>query len=81
MIKIIPPKGPNNLGVGTVVFDDKGSAIGGVRDIKVIIKPDNLMIAEVTMIASLEDVWAHPFMSESSFLDAAKRYGYEVKKV
>lgn len=81
MIKITPPKDPNNLGIGTTVFDAKGNPINGVCDIKIIIKPDRLVTAEVTMIASLEDVWAHPFMSEPSFLDAAKRYGYEVKKV
>lgn len=82
-IKIAPPcpreDGKIISGVGTKVYSD-GREVKGVQCISVKICADSFTEVELTVSADLEETWALPFMSEESFLAAAKRYGYEVKK-
>ena len=82
-IKIIPPK-PREDGNGAIGYDTKiyseGHEVHGITGLNVEIDPDSLIRARITVQAQLDEVWALPFMSEESFLAAAERYGYEVKK-
>ena len=82
-IRIVPPKpredGKGALGTPTKVYSE-GHEVHGVTGLDIAISPDSIITATVTMHAQLEEVWALPFMSEESFLAAAERYGYEVKK-
>lgn len=63
------------------VITEDGSEVQGVSGVDICIRPGQAVIAEMTVLAALDDVWAQPFMSEQSFLEAAKRYGYRVTKV
>lgn len=80
----VPPvsEGPQSA-VGTTVYTESGAEIKGITSINVRLSPDAAIIAELDMgvlVDLPDDVWAIPFMSEESFLQAAKHYGYEVKK-
>jgi hypothetical protein len=84
MIRIVPPKPDENgrlqLGMGTTVFDEAGIEIEEIIDLTIRIAIDEVVTAKVTVGAQMSEVWARPFMSEASFLDAAEVYGYTVKK-
>ncbi|MEM7778196.1 MAG: hypothetical protein AAF732_21640 [Pseudomonadota bacterium] len=80
MIKITPPKGFGS-GASTKLTNEEGDPIKGVRSVIVKLDPENIVTAEVTVSAQMEEVWALPFMSEESFFEAAKRYGYVVLPV
>lgn len=80
MIKITSPLGVDYTAMGTKFTTADGIEIGGITSASVIFKPDAFVQAEITVMASIDEVWAEPFMSEASFLEAAKRYGYTVSK-
>lgn len=85
MIKIVPPEANNDklcTGRNTVVLNQSGEEIEGITGIKLDFRVDSFVSAEVTVVANMDSpVWAMPFMSEESFLRAASKYGYEVKKL
>lgn len=81
-VYIIPPKpmkGHGTLGTGTKILDTAGRLLAVTRA-TVTFDPNEYVMAELTVLANVEEVWAYPFMSEDSFLEAAKRYGYKVEK-
>lgn len=82
MIRIAPPMAGTKpqTGFGTKIYDAAGNEIEGVTSISILIEPGSFITADVSVCADFEEVWAYPFMSESAFLSAAERYGYEVKK-
>lgn len=83
MILIAPPPIDGNKAqsaIGTTFFTESGEEITGVISAKVTFSAEEIVTAEITVSAHMNEVWALPFMSEESFLAAAKRYGYEVTK-
>lgn len=81
LLRIVPgaSDGEPVLGVGAKVFNGDRE-VGGIARIVVTIAPDELVRAELTAMPTFDEIWAEPFMSEESFLAAAERYGYEVRK-
>lgn len=82
-VHIVPAKTPEGKvggGFGTKIFTGDGEELNCVLAATVRIEPGSFIEAEMTVVAHMEEVWALPFMSEESFLAAAERYGYEVKK-
>lgn len=84
-VKVLPPPSASEDGptpvFGTRVLNADGIQIPRVT--KVSIHLDTLRgcaEAEITVDVQVGEVWAYPWMSEANFLEAAKRYGYEVKK-
>lgn len=83
MIRIIPPKAEDGrvpLGIGTRILNADGSEIEGITRVSLSFSPDEVVEAEVTVLADAAEAWALPFMSEQAFLEAAQRYGYRVEK-
>lgn len=82
-VRIVPPSKDGKLhsGLGTQIYTQDGQELKGVTSITVHIQPNEFVTAELAVLAHLEEVWALPFMSEESFLAAARRYGYTVEKV
>lgn len=84
LVRVKPPAQPlggaPTTGIGTQVFTENGDPVTGVQSVSVHFRVDEVVTAEITVAAQMEEVWAQPFMSEESFLDAAQRYGYTVQK-
>lgn len=78
-IKITPPE-PGAIGSGTRITTQDGREIDGVRRAVVEFAPGDLVTAEITASVDVDEIWALPFMSEESFIAAADRYGYEIRK-
>lgn len=78
IVKIVPSG--DGMARSTKVFTKDGSEIPGILQMTITFDPNNFVEAEMTLIASMEETWALPFMSEASFLVAAERYGYRVEK-
>lgn len=84
MIKVIPPKLSDKrdpYGSSVALETVNGEPLDHVKSVSVHYRLNEVVTAEITVAAHMEEVWALPFMSEQSFLDAAKRYGYKVEKI
>lgn len=91
LVKIVIPKiedGGPLPALGTKVFIG-GDEVKDITALDVRFRPDETVVAEITLfdrvasgfpVGEVPDIWALPFMSEESFFQAAKRYGYEVEK-
>jgi len=82
LVKIVPPEKVGKLqpGHSTKLVTESGEELAFVSRCVVTFEPESLVTAELTMAVACEEVWALAVMSEASFLEAAKRYGYRVEK-
>ena len=82
LVKIVPPEPVGKLHAGrdTKLLTENGDELPFVSRCVVTFEPESIVTAELTMAVACEEVWALAFMSEASFLEAAKRYGYQVRK-
>lgn len=79
VLRVVPPE-PGRPGSYTKLMDASGNEVHGVSRVTVTFAVDEIVTAEITAHPAVDEIWAHPIMSEASFLEAARRYGYEVRK-
>lgn len=82
LVKVVPPENTGKLqsGHSTKLLTESGEELPHVSRCVITLEPKSVVTAEVTMAVACEEVWALAIMSEASFLEAAKRYGYTVEK-